>query len=110
MSKKIIVIGASISNAIYNIQVVLWYPITSGQKTTTGVSTWAGASTAENSALQNGSVLEEVQNFQFPVNLPTTEIKIYLDQYWTNRNSNLGGVGPGLFANVFEDSITGWSA
>ena len=110
MAKKIIVIGATTSPIIYNVNVLFWYPITSGQKSTTGVSAWPGASAVENTAIQNGSVLEEQQSFQFPIGTTTANMKAYLDQYWTNRNSNLNGVGPGLFANVFEDSVTGWSA
>jgi len=110
MAKKIIIIGASVSPIIYNINVVFWYPITSGQKTTTGTSAWPGASAAENTALQNGSVLEELQSFQFPIGMSTTNMKAQLDQYWTNRNANLNGIGPGLFANIYEDSVTGWSA
>jgi len=91
------------------VNVVLWYPITSGQKTTSGISAWPNASTAENAAIQNGSVLEEAASFQFPVGLPAASIEAYLLQYWTNRNNQLGGVGPGQYQN-FGYNGTAWVA
>lgn len=110
MSKQIIVLGVTTTPVIQNVQCVFWFPITSGKLVVTGVSVWAGASAAENSAIQSGSVVEEVSGFQFPVGFPTAEMKVFLQSYWTNRNTAINGVGPGLYNSVFWDSVTGWSA
>jgi hypothetical protein len=100
MANEIVVIKTSTSNNMLNLTMVFWYPITSGQLAITGTSAWANASAAENTAIQNGSILEEVQSFSFPVGLNFTYVQFYLLQYWTNRNADLGGVGPGLYENA----------
>lgn len=110
MAKQIIILGVSTTPVLQSINCVLWYPITSGKVAVSGVSTWSGASAAENTAIQNGSVLEEVNSFQFPVGYATASIKTFLQQYWANRNTAINGVGPGLYNGVFDDSATGWSA
>jgi hypothetical protein len=110
MAKKIGIIGATQSSLWTSVSAVFWFPIASGIKTQTAGSAWAGASAAENTAIQNGTVLEEQQSFNFPSGLATASMKDYLDNYWTRRNAQIAGVGPGLYAGVFEDSITGWSA
>jgi hypothetical protein len=110
MAKQIIILGVSTTPILNTISCVFWFPIATGIKTVTGVSVWSGASAAENLAIQAGTVLEEQTNFQFPVGFAVASIKAFLLQYWTNRNSQLAGAGPGQFANVYDDSITGWSA
>ncbi len=99
MSNQIIILGSSINSVMLTLNLVFWYPITSGQKTTAGVSAWPNASTAENTAIQNGSILEEGASFSFPVGTAVANIEAYLLQYWTNRNAQLNGVGPGLYQN-----------
>ena len=89
---------------------VFWYPISSGGLAQASGSAWSGASAGENTAIQNGSVLEEQQTFQFPVGTTPANIEAQLLQLWTNRNTQLGGKGPAQFAGVFNDSATGWSA
>ena len=110
MAKQIIILGVTTTPLLNSMNCVFWYPISSSPKPVSGISGWAGASSAENQAIQAGTVLEEVGSFQFPVGFATASIKAFLLQYWTNRNAQLAGVGPGQFANVFDDSITGWSA
>lgn len=110
MAKQIIVLGVSQNSLWTNVNAVLWYPITSGMKVTVSGSAWAGVSVPENTAIQNGTVLEEQSSFQFPTSLPVVNIKAFLVQYYANRLAQIGGVGPGLYQNVFDDSITGWSA
>jgi hypothetical protein len=110
MSKQIILQGVSINSLYTTINGLFWFPITSGAKAQSNGSAWTSASAAENTAIQSGTVLEESGSFQFPTGTTTANIKAYLLQYWTNRNTQINGVGPGLFANVFEDSVTGWSA
>jgi hypothetical protein len=107
MANQIIVLGASLNSVMLNVSVVLWYSITSGAKTVPGVSAWPNASAAENTAIQNGSILEESTSFQFPVGTPTATMEAYLLQYWTNRNAQIAGVGPAQFAN-FGYNGTAW--
>jgi hypothetical protein len=110
MSKQIIIIGAASDNIMLSVSCVFWFPVASGAKAQTNGSVWTGASTAENTAIQNGSVQEEQTSFSFPVGLAVASVKAFLLQYWTNRNARIGGVGQALYANVFEDSVNGWSA
>lgn len=110
MAKQIIILGTNQNSLWTTLSVVLWYPIASGAKTITGGSAWSGASAPELTAIQNGTVLEEQNSFQFPTNLPTATMKAFLQQYYANRNAQINGVGPGLYQNVFDDSISGWSA
>jgi hypothetical protein len=110
MAKEIVILGSSQNSLYTTVNAVCWFAITSGAKTQTNGSAWGGASTAENTAIQAGTVLEEQNSFQFPTGLPTANMKAFLVQYWTNRNAQINGVGPGLYQNVFDDSITGWSA
>lgn len=110
MSKRIINLGASVSGTNLIVNAVFWYPITSGAKTQTNGSLWSGASAVENTAIQNGTVLEEQQNYSFPLGTSGPAIEAQLLQAWINRNAQINGQGPALFANVFNDSVTGWSA
>jgi len=110
MAKQIIVLGVSQSSTQFQVNALFWYPITSGIQTRTSGSQWSGASSAENLAIQNGTVLEEGQSFAFPVGTLTATIKDVLNKAWTQRNSALGGIGPNLYNGVFYDSATLWSA
>lgn len=107
--KRSVVIGQSTSGSNVCYRIANWYVITTGQQTQTAGSQWSGASTAENTAIQNGSVLEEVNNQCFPVAQDVTSIKAVIVQFWTVRNSQIGGIGPAQFQGVFFDSVTGWS-
>lgn len=110
MAKRIINLGAAIQGTNLIVSTVFWYPITTGAKPTSGVSQWTGASTAENTALQAGTVLEEPNTFTFAMGTTGAVIEAQILLAWTNRNAQINGQGPGLFANVFNDSVTGWSA
>jgi hypothetical protein len=110
MAKQIIVLGMSQSGTQEVIQAAFWYAITQGALTRTSGSVWTGATTAENTAIQSGAVLEEVQSFPFPVGTATITIKDVLNKAWAQRNTALGGIGPAQFNGVFFDSSTGWSA
>lgn len=110
MAKQIIVLGKTTNGATDNLSLVFWYAISSGALVRTNGSEWSGASTAENTAIQNGTVLEEQQAFSFPVGTATTTIKDVLNKAWALRNSQINGIGPAQYAGVFFDSSTGWSA
>lgn len=110
MAKQIIVLGVAQNGTQMSVSAVFWYPIASAALTRTAGSVWAAASVAENQAIQNGTVLEESQNFPFPVGTATTTIKDVLNKAWTQRNTAIGGVGPNLYNGVFFDSVSQWSA
>lgn len=110
MAKQIVVLGQSQNGTSINISAIFWYPITSGLQTRTSGSSWNGATAAENTAIQNGSVLEEMGSYSFPVGTNATTIKDVLNKAWAQRNATIGGIGPATYNGVFFDSGTGWSA
>jgi hypothetical protein len=107
--KRVIVINQRVSGDQVCYSTANWYAITSGQLAQSAGSAWTGASPAENTAIQNGSVLEEVATSCFPVGQDVTTIKSLLVNKWTVRNSQLNGVGPGQYQGVYFDSALGWS-
>jgi hypothetical protein len=110
MAKQIISLGASANSLQVTYSVVFWFPITSGARPQQNGSLWSGASPAETTAIQNGTVLEVSASFGFPINTPIANIKAFLQQEWTNRNTQQAGVGPNSTFGVFFDSVNGWSA
>jgi len=111
MAKEIIALTQVSDGTNQTIQFAMWYSITSGMLPQPTVSSqWAGASTAENTAIQNGTVKEEIYIHTFPLNTPATAIKAVVNQAWTDRNAQINGVGPNQFNGIFFDSVTGWSA
>lgn len=110
MAKQIIVIGAKSDSKMLTVTAAFWFAVTTAKRPQANGSAWTGASAAENTAIQNGDVIEEVQAFPFPLGTLAASIKDFLQQYWTNRNGEIGGKGPAQFAGVFFDSATGWSA
>lgn len=109
MATQIIITGAVNGGVMSSMTVVFWYPVTVGAKAVAGVSAWASASAAENTAIQNGSIIEEVQTFQFPSGLSAANVEAFLNQYFTNRNAQINNIGPGLFANIGYNGIA-WIA
>jgi hypothetical protein len=112
MAKQIIILGVNQSSLWTSVNALFWFPVTQSgtAKAVTAGSAWAGATAGENTAIQNGTVIEEQQSFQFPTGLATASMKDFLLNYWTRRNAQIAGVGPNLYNGVFDDSVTGWSA
>lgn len=108
--KQIIVLQHQVSETQQTVTAAFWHAITSGAAPVTNNSAWSGASSAENTAIQNGSVLEELHSFAFPVGVLATTIKDVFANAWKNRNAQLNGVGPNVYMGIFDDSSTGWSA
>ena len=108
-AKQVIVLQQSTNGAQTCYKVANWYAITTGMQAQTSGSAWSGASAAENTAIQNGSVLEEVQTTCFPVGQDVTSIKSVLLKNWAVRNSQINGIGPAQYQGVYYDSATGWS-
>lgn len=108
MAKQIIIVTSQrqASNIAYTI--AFWYPITQSLSPQSSGSQWSKASTQENSAIQNGSVLEEIESFTFPLNIQLGTIKDTLSSRWVLRNGQIAGVGPGQWLDINYDN--GWSA
>ncbi|HUJ41270.1 MAG TPA: hypothetical protein VLW54_12050 [Candidatus Acidoferrales bacterium] len=116
MSKRIIVLGKTETETEMTISVIFWFPITSFPAPQTGGSAWvpvagvsSGASTAENQAIQAGTVKEEGGSFTFPVGTPVANLEAVLLQAWSNRNAQLNGVGSYQYYGAYNDSSAGWA-
>lgn len=113
-AKQIIVLTQQASESIVTYNVLFWLPVTSGIRTQTTGSSWvpngtsAGAAAAENTAIQNGTVLEEAHSYQFAVGTPAATIEATLQQYWANRNTQINGIGQNKFYGFFWDGVA-WS-
>lgn len=111
MAKEIISLGMQNDGLRMTVRVAFWFVITSGAQPNLNISSaWSGASASDNTAIQAGTILEVVDSFSFPNGTPVANIKAYLQQEWSNRNAQIGGVGPNNTLGVFFDSVTGWSA
>jgi hypothetical protein len=111
MAKQIIVLTQSSDGTNVTYQFAFWFPITAGiTQQPTVTSQWAGASTGDNTAIQNGTIKEEIYLHTFPIGTSTATIKAVVNQAWTLRNTQLAGIGPNQFFGVFFDSVNGWSA
>jgi hypothetical protein len=108
-AKRVVVVKQATNGAQVCYTLANWFAITTGQQAQTAGSIWTGASAAENTAIQNGSVLEEISTQCFAVGQDVTTIKAALVQSWTVRQSQINGIGPAQFQGVFFDSSTGWS-
>jgi len=116
-TKRVIALSVQPNGSSIIITAAFWYNITSGiTPKPTASSQWIaspnspGASTADNTAIQNGTVIEEVELFPFPLGVQPTTIKDVLVSRWTVRNGELNGQGPDIYYGIFNDSVTGWSA
>ena len=108
---KVIVLGKSTSGSWDTFNLLFWYDIASGQKSQTAGSAWPNATATDNTAIQNGSVLEEPQNIMFPAGLAASNaaaVEAYINQAWNNRNAELNGVGPAQFVNITESPTGVW--
>jgi hypothetical protein len=114
-NKQIIVLSQQSNGIQVNYNVLFWYPITLNPVTQTAGSAWvpsgtsAGASAAENSAIQAGTIREEGGSFSFPVGTPVAAIESVLQQAWAKRNAQIAGQGANQFYGSWYDG-TQWSA
>jgi hypothetical protein len=114
-TKQIIVLAESTSETEVNYTVAFWYPITLNPVPQSAGSVWvplgtsAGASTAENQAIQAGTIKEEVRSFDFPVGTPVSAIEAVLQQAWAKRNAQIAGQGANQFYGSWFDG-SAWSA
>lgn len=110
--KRVIVMAVSSNGTELNASGVMWFPITSGARPQTGGSQWiasgssSGASTAENTAIQNGSIYEEPFGRTFPIATPAATMEAVLQQAWTLRNTQINGIGSNIYYGVNWDGTT----
>lgn len=114
MAKQIIVLTREVTSTDQTLTVAFWFQISSGMQTTTSNSVWTGATSTENAAIQAGTVKEELNSFTYPIGLAPGDIEADLLQRWTNRNNQIGGVGPAVYYGVYQDPVAittnnGWS-
>ena len=116
-TKRVIALSATPNGSSIIILAAFWYNITSGITPRPNISSqWIaspnspGASTADNTAIQNGTVIEEIEPFPFPLGVQGATIKDVLLSRWNVRNGELNGQGPDVYYGIFNDSVSGWSA
>lgn len=110
MAKQVIVLSQASNGITTTYQVAFWYPATTGIATQANGSVWSGALTTESAAIQAGTVLEEVEEFTFPTGTAGANIEAYLLQHWTNRNAQIGGVGPHqYYGSYYDPAAGGWT-
>jgi hypothetical protein len=93
---------------------LFWFPITSGIRPQTNGSAWtasgssAGATTAENAAIEAGTIIEIGWSYTFPNNFAIADVQAFLQQAWANKNVQINGVGPNLYYGYWWNG-TSWS-
>ena len=113
--KRIIVLTQNSNETEISYSGLFWIPITSGVRIQTSGSNWsasggsAGASTAENTAIQNGSIAEVAWGYSFPVGTSVGTIEAFLQQAWANKNAEINGIGPNQYYGSWWDGTT-WSS
>lgn len=114
-TKQVIVLNQTSNGTDVTYNVLFWYPITANLVTRTSGSLWVasgtstGATTAEHTAIQNGSILEESGSVTVPVGTPIAAIQAILQQKWAKRNTQIAGQGTNQFYGNFWDGGI-WSA
>lgn len=116
MAKQIHILEQSgVQDGQRTIKCVFWFPIAGAAKVPKpGYVSFAPAvnvSAADQSALEDGSVLEETVLIPFPTSYSTTQLKAIINARYTDRAAALA-LAPAAraFYGVFYDSVTAWSA
>jgi hypothetical protein len=114
-TKQIIVLSQSTNGTEVTYQVAFWFAITLNPVSQTAGSLWVpsgtslGASVAENSAIQAGTVREESASFSFPIGTPISAIEAVLQAAWAKRNTQISSQGANQFYGSWFDG-TVWGA
>jgi hypothetical protein len=96
-----------------NVNYLMWLAVAASRETpiTGAVSAWAGASTAENTAIAAGQVIEEPYSSQYPTSMTKAQVQAALLAQFNARQAVITArPNPNLFFGVFFDSVSGWSA
>ena len=119
MAKQIIILDISENQGgISNIRCVFWFSVSSAFPNSGFVSAYPGITGADQTALNNGTVIEEIHQFQFPntsiVNTWSTVEAVLLAFYNARKSYRAGTTvalpDPGAKYQIYNDSSTGWSA
>lgn len=114
MAKEVVVLRTFLGpGGDRNVNFLLWLSVPAGSEIPIpgGTSDWAGASAAENTAIANGQILEEVYSTQYPQTMTVAQIKADLVSRYNARQAQVTArPNPNQFYGVFFDSVSGWSA
>ena len=95
---------------------VLWADVPAARQTfyaalvgPTFTSAWKDALAADNTALQNGSVVEKVDTIQVPAHLTGIQIRSHLQQRWTEYQARIAATNPWVRYGSTWDGTT-WTA
>ena len=111
-TKQVIALSVSYTETEFTINFAFWFPITKNPVPQTAGSAWvpsgasAGASAAENQAIQAGTIREEGYSHTFPVGTPIAAIEAIVQQAWTERNAQINGQGANQFYGNFFDGVS----
>lgn len=115
MAKQIVVLETNPADGGFiNIRCCFWFPVTVGQELPRPdlvASAWKAAAPGDLSALQAGTILEEVNSYRYPSSFTAANIKTELVAAYNARKAYLLSIPfQGQYYGVFFDSVAGWSA
>ena len=115
MAKEVIVLTVTADTFGQTVvNYLLWLPVPNGQQIALGTnvqSAWIGASSAENVAIQQGTVIEEAYQVKYPNTYSEVTIEADLVARYASRLAVFQArVNPLAFYGIYYDSATGWSA
>jgi hypothetical protein len=95
----------------YSLNLLFWFPVTSGQRPQSSGSLFAAASDAENADIKAGNVVEEPHTVPVPVGAPATTIESLALETWANRKAvrDLQGGGRNTLYGRSGDDQGNWS-
>jgi hypothetical protein len=112
--KQIIVLEVTEQNNELIVSGVFWLPISTGALPQTNGSIWtavsgvsAGASSAENTAIEAGTVKETPFTLNFPLGTPIATIQTTLLQAYTEAAASTSTQGPAQYYGTYYNG-TSW--
>ena len=106
MAKKIIILER-LSTQNSSFRVAYWADAPAARQTFYAdpikVSAWGGASAAENTALQDGSVVERVETSSVEGQKTRAEVKTILEARWAGFQAEINAANPWNFYGSFWD-------
>ena len=73
------------------------------------VSAWNGAAPADNTAIQNGSVTEYVDQATFPAGTSQAQAQVILQDIWTQFQAAVTASNPWFRYGSFMDTSNAWT-
>jgi len=105
---RVIFLDQAAASGGYN--VVLWADVPVARQSfyanAAATSAWLGAQAADNTALQNGSVVEQVTPHVFPPGTNISQIESYLQNQWQNFQDHITNYNPWLHYGSTWDGTT----